>query len=168
MKLKMSNEQFRIIVMPIIAIVLILAIVLTVAANTYSASLDMVLGKGERHVENISNLSPEAAEYYEAKFPNPTAGTLANEDPPTDIEEASRRDAAKTALMVAEEGITLLKNNGVLPLAKGTNVTPFGYRYIEPIWGGSGYRRRSPGCQLQGKRNRRGPDEGRHPPGAHG
>lgn len=138
MKLKMSNEQFRIIVMPIIAIVLILAIVLTAAANIYSASLDMVLGKGQRHVENISNLSPEAAEYYEAKFPNPTAGTLANEDPPTDIEETSRRDAAKTALMVAEEGITLLKNNGVLPLAKGTNVTPFGYRYIEPIWGGSG------------------------------
>ncbi|MCX4314739.1 MAG: glycoside hydrolase family 3 C-terminal domain-containing protein, partial [Clostridia bacterium] len=39
---------------------------------------------------------------------------------------------------VADEGITLLKNNGVLPLAKNAKVTPFGYRYVSPVWGGAG------------------------------
>ncbi|MBO4989038.1 MAG: glycoside hydrolase family 3 C-terminal domain-containing protein [Clostridia bacterium] len=136
--MKMSNEKFRIIVAPILAIVLILAVVLSMAANVYSAALDMAFGKGERHVVDVENVSKEALEFYEVKFPNPTAGTLANADPPTAIEEQSRNDAAKTALKVAEEGITLLKNDGVLPLSRNAKVTPFGYRYIEPIWGGSG------------------------------
>lgn len=136
--MKMSNEKFRIIVLPVIAVVLVLAIVLTMAANAYSATLDMVLGKGQRHIVDVENVSKEALEYYEEKFPNPTAGTLANADPPTEIEEASRNEAAKTALKVAEEGITLLKNDGVLPLARKSKVTPFGYRYVSPVWGGSG------------------------------
>lgn len=61
-----------------------------------------------------------------------------NADPPTQVEEDSRNEAAKTALKVAEEGVTLLKNNGILPLARSSKVTPFGYRYVEPVWGGSG------------------------------
>ena len=138
MNKKMSNEKFRIILLPIIAIVIILAIVLSVAADIYSASLDMVLGRGTRHIVNVDNVSAEATEYYKAKYPNPQAGTLQNADPPTAIEEQSRNEAAKTALRVAEEGITLLKNDGVLPLAKNSKVTPFGYRYISPVWGGSG------------------------------
>ena len=117
MNKKMSNEKFRIILLPIIAIVIILAIVLSVAADIYSASLDMVLGRGTRHIVNVDNVSAEATEYYKAKYPNPQAGTLQNADPPTAIEEQSRNEAAKTALRVAEEGITLLKNDGVLPLA---------------------------------------------------
>lgn len=138
MSKKMSNEKFRIILLPIIAIIAILAIVLSVAANIYSASLDMVLGRGKRHIVNVDNVSAEATEYYKPKFPNPEAGTLQNADPPTEIEEKSRNEAAKTALKVAEEGVTLLKNDGVLPLAKNSKVTPFGYRYISPVWGGSG------------------------------
>ncbi len=136
--MKMSNERFRIILMPIIAIIAILAVVLTMAASTYSATLDMVLGRGQRHVVEVENISAEATQYYKPLYENPTAGTLANADPPTAIEEESRLNAAKTALKVAEEGITLLKNDGVLPLAKDSAVTPVGYRYVEPIWGGSG------------------------------
>lgn len=136
--MKMSNEKFRIILLPLIAVVTILAIVLSFAASAYSATLDMALGKGKRHVVEVENVSKEAAQYYEAKFPNPDAGTLANADPPTEIEEQSRNEAAKTALKVAEEGVTLLKNDGVLPLKKQSQVTPFGYRYISPVWGGSG------------------------------
>lgn len=136
--MKMSNEKFRVIILPIVAIIIVLMIVLSMAANTYSAQLDMALGRGKRHVVEAENISEEAAEYYEALFPNPDAGTLDNADPPTAIEEQSRNHAAETALKVAEEGITLLKNDGVLPLEKKTGVTPFGYRYIEPVWGGSG------------------------------
>lgn len=136
--MKMSNEKFRIIVVPIVAIILILAIVLSMAANTYSASLDLVFGKGERHVVDVDDVSEEATQYYDVQFPNPDVGKLENADPPTAIEEQSRNEAAKTALKVAEEGVTLLKNDGILPLAKNSKVTPFGYRYLEPIWGGSG------------------------------
>lgn len=135
---KMSNEKFRIVLLPIIAVLLALAIVLSVAANTYSATLDMALGRGKRHIVEVENVSKEALEFYETKFPNPAAGTLSNGDPATEIEEASRNEAAKTALKVAEEGITLLKNDGVLPLARQSKVTPFGYRYVSPVWGGAG------------------------------
>ena len=134
----MSNEKFRIILLPIIAVVLILAIVLPIAANSYSATLDMTLGRGKRHVVELDDVPKEATQYYDVKFPNPDAGTLQNSDPPTEIEEKSRNDAAETALKVTEEGITLLKNDGVLPLAKNSKVTPFGYRYISPVWGGAG------------------------------
>lgn len=136
--MKMSNEKFRVIVLPIVAIIVVLMIVLSMAANTYSAQLDMALGRGQRHVVDADNISEEATEYYDVLFPNPDAGKLQNEDPPTAIEEQSRNHAAETALKVAEEGVTLLKNDGVLPLAKSSKVTPFGYRYIEPVWGGSG------------------------------
>lgn len=74
--MKMSNEKFRIILLPLIAVVTILAIVLSFAASAYSATLDMALGKGKRHVVEVENVSKEAAQYYEAKFPNPDAGTL--------------------------------------------------------------------------------------------
>ncbi len=138
MKTKMSNDKFRIILIPIIAVLAVLVLVLSIAANTYSATLNMVLGRGKRHVAQVENVSSEALEFYDVKHPNPTAGTLDNADPPTEIEENSRNDAAKTALKVTEEGITLLKNNGVLPLAKNSKVTPFGYRYVSPVWGGAG------------------------------
>ncbi len=139
MKQKMSNEKFRIIVLPIVAIIVVLILVLTLAATTYSAALDLALGRGQRHVVEINdNVSADAAEYYKAKFPNPNGGTLENADPPTEIEEQSRNAAAEVALKVAEEGVTLLKNDGVLPLAKTAKVTPFGYRYVSPVWGGSG------------------------------
>ncbi len=136
--MKMSNEKFRVIILPIVAIIIVLIIVLSMAANTYSAQLDMALGRGQRHVVEAENISEDAAEYYNALYPNPDAGTLDNADPPMEIEEQSRNHAAETALKVAEEGITLLKNDGVLPLDEGSKVTPFGYRYTEPVWGGSG------------------------------
>ena len=41
-------------------------------------------------------------------------------------------------MQVQEEGAVLLKNNGVLPLADGSTVTPFGFRYKTPIYGQSG------------------------------
>lgn len=138
MNKKMSNEKFRIILLPIIAVLLILAIVLPIVANSYSATLDMILGRGARHVVELDDVPAESTQYYDAKFPNPEAGTLQNSDPPTEIEEKSRNEAAKTALKVTEEGITLLKNDGVLPLNKNSKVTPFGYRYLVPVWGGAG------------------------------
>ena len=69
--MKMSNEKFRVIVLPIVAIIVVLMIVLSMAANTYSAQLDMALGRGQRHVVDADNISEEATEYYDVMFPNP-------------------------------------------------------------------------------------------------
>lgn len=54
--MKMSNEKFRVIVLPIVAIIVVLMIVLSMAANTYSAQLDMALGRGQRHVVDADNI----------------------------------------------------------------------------------------------------------------
>ena len=39
---------------------------------------------------------------------------------------------------MAEEGIVLLKNDGILPLAEGTKVNTFGWSSVNPIYGGVG------------------------------
>lgn len=39
---------------------------------------------------------------------------------------------------ITDEGIVLLKNDGVLPLQKGTQVAPFGFRYLKPVYSGKG------------------------------
>ena len=45
----------------------------------------------------------------------------------------------QTAQAIAEQGIVLMKNNNdALPIAKQSKVTPFGYRYGNPIYGGKG------------------------------
>ena len=126
--MKMSNEKFRVIVLPIVAIIVVLVIVLTMAANTYSAALDLAFGRGQRHVVDAGNVSEEAAEYYEALFPNPDAGTLENADPPTEIEEKSRNWAAETALKVTRNTLTLLFNTSAGPFCA---VAVFVYLWVE-------------------------------------
>ena len=47
-------------------------------------------------------------------------------------------NSLKTSENIADEGIVLLKNNGLLPLATEQTVTPFGYDYLNPMMSGSG------------------------------
>lgn len=123
-KLKMSNKRFMAILIPIMVILVALAIVLTCVANYWSMVLDVYLGRGERHTVNTIDTTGLDLEYYDVKYEN-DAGSLA--------------DAVKMAERVADEGIVLMKNkNSALPLADGAKVTPFGYRYVEPIYGGTG------------------------------
>ena len=44
----------------------------------------------------------------------------------------------KKVAQIAEEGITLLENNGVLPLAKGTKLSIFSHSSVDLVSGGSG------------------------------
>ena len=120
-KLKMSNRVFRRIMIPIMAIFTALICVANFCANYYSMTLDTYVGRGERITSTSDNI--ESAEYYTQKY---------------ETTEESRAAGAEVTKSIADEGIVLMKNDGVLPLDSASNVTPFGYRYIEPCYGGSG------------------------------
>jgi beta-glucosidase len=119
-KLKMNAKKFNTIWTVILCLVLAIAIAVTYAMNFFSVTMETQLGRGER-VETV----PEGAELLDTNFYDTEVADL---DAVTDA----------AALAIAEEGEVLLKNNGVLPLAEGSAVTPFGYRYISPVYGGTG------------------------------
>lgn len=122
-KLKMSNKRFRLILIPIMAVILVTAVAATTVMNYFSVSMNVYLGRGERHVENVEGADEWNTSYYDQRYDT--------------VEEA--RDAAQVVSQeIAEEGIVLLKNDGVLPLDENTEITPMGYRYLEPLYGGTG------------------------------
>ena len=122
---KMSNFKFRVIVIPIIAFLAVAVLIATILANVYPATLDWYLGRGEKHIVDISGLSDEDTTYYEDKYDGDSNAALL----------ASADMSGK----VADEGEVLLKNiSGTLPLARGSDVTPFGYGYVYPTYGGTG------------------------------
>lgn len=91
----------------------------------FSQSLDTYVGRGARKVSE-TNLPAGAADYYEQRFSD------------TSAENGSVAYGASVTHQITDEGEVLLKNNGVLPLAEGSAVTPFGYRYLDPVYGGTG------------------------------
>ena len=53
--------------------------------------------------------------------------------------EAEKKSAGELTERIMEEGAVLLKNDGILPLAKSIkNVTLFGARSFDPVTGGTG------------------------------
>lgn len=123
-KLKMSNARFRAVMIPILCLLVAAAIVATSLANTWRGTLDVYLGKGDAHITNVTDTSNLNLDYYDVQYASDAESLAAS---------------IQGALQVAEEGQVLLKNNGALPLsAGGVKLTPFGYRYVEPIYGGTG------------------------------
>lgn len=120
---KMSNRKLRTILVPASTLLLSTGIILTITANQYSASLDFAFGRGEKHIETIEGIKQEDLQFYERNYK--TA-------------EDSRLAARSVAQEVEEQGAVLLKNNNLLPLSKKASVTPFGYRFISPFYGGTG------------------------------
>lgn len=122
---KMSNFKFRVIVIPIIAFLAVAVLIATILANVYPATLDWYLGRGEKHIVTISGVSAEDTEYYENKYDGDSYAALLA--------------SAEMSGRVGDEGEVLLKNiSNTLPLAKGDKVTPFGYGYVNPTYGGTG------------------------------
>ena len=120
---KMSNVKFRTIMVPAATLLFATGLIATITANQFSASLDFAFGRGEKHIEQVEGISQSDVSFYERRFAEATKSRLAARD---------------VAQKVEEEGATLLKNDGVLPLAKNSKVTPFGYRYVSPFYGGTG------------------------------
>lgn len=125
MKKKMSTKKFRVVWSCILAFLLILMTALNVAANVFHQSLDTYLGRGERIVKDNKALAEEIS-FYDQKFKD------------TDSETGSVSQGLKVAKDITDEGEVLLKNKGVLPLAKDSDITVFGYRYMSPVYGGTG------------------------------
>ena len=119
-KLRMNNRTFIRMWAIILAVVFVLTIAANIAMNFFSLSMEIFLGRGEMVVTENPNMANADTKYY----PDPAADLNAYTD--------------AVALAIAEEGETLFKNNGLLPLSRGASVTPFGYRYISPVYGGTG------------------------------
>lgn len=122
-KLKMSLVKFRAITIPIMAVFLVLALVVTLVTDYFTPSLDTFLGKGARSAHNPAGTSGWDTNYYNFTSTN---------------QEDALRLSAIVAEQIGDEGIVLLKNDGLLPLSSDEPVTPLGYRYIDPIMSGSG------------------------------
>lgn len=119
-KLKMNNAKFVKIWTTVLVVIVILAIVATFAMNYFSLSMEIFLGRGNMITRENPAYAGADTDFY------------------PDIETNLDAYTDSVALSIAEEGEVLFKNNGVLPLEKGSSVTPFGYRYINPVYGGGG------------------------------
>lgn len=94
-----------------------------IAANMFSSGLDGRFGRGAVHVEKVEGTENWDAQYYKPQFSSQAEAKAASD---------------KVSEQVTDEGIVLLKNDGVLPLATGAEVVPFGYGYLNPAYSGSG------------------------------
>ena len=100
-----------------------LAGVATGAANMLSPLADGILGAGDTKAD-----APAGTEGWDTTYVPAATGSL---------EEAKQASDAVSE-QLCDEGIVLLKNNGALPLAQGTAVTPYGYGYLNPAYSGTG------------------------------
>lgn len=123
-KLKMNYRKFNTIWTTVVAVLVVVAIAATVVMNFFSLSMEIFLGRGARVVEPDPEMSNVDTAYYESN-----AGST------DELNERTNR----TAQAIAEQVIVLMENNNdALPIAKQSKVTPFGYRYGNPIYGGIG------------------------------
>ena len=109
----------------IVAMVVLLALVVSinVGAHTFSGYADLYLGAGEAIITKVEGTDDWDSEY----------NTLDYKD------SAELQDAANALVEeIQGEGIVLLKNNGALPLDKGSDVTLMGRDAADPVYGGSG------------------------------
>ncbi len=120
---KMSNRKFRRILIPILALTLSLSITINVGVSLHPSSLDTLFGKGQKTITSLGRIPRSLANYYPQLYTNTGE---------------SRAAAIQVSKRISDEGIVLLKNNGVLPLPPDTKISPLGLRYVAPFYGGTG------------------------------
>ena len=127
-KKRMRQGVFIAIWTPILAILLAVAIVITVVTDMYSKPIDFALGGGEMMVTK-----PEGTEDWEDDY----YGAVAAEE-----EELLYKEANDLTERIAGEGFVLLKNEGnALPLDTSTEekkISAFGWSFSHPVYGGTG------------------------------
>ena len=118
-----NARRLRQILLPVMALITALAVTASVGMCSNADTLDRLFGRGNRTVSTVSNAEYLNATYYEQRYGNKKEAL-----------------AAATALsrQISDEGIVLLKNDGLLPLGEDIAVSPFGLRYALPFYGGTG------------------------------
>ena len=119
-RLKMSNRMFRTLLIIPLVFLLLIALILNVVGTLLKSTLDTYVGAGTISIQNPKGTDGWDTNYYNVLYSSGDEAAAA---------------AYEVAQRVAAEGSTLLKNNGVLPLAAGSKVMPFGYAYLQPIYG---------------------------------
>ncbi len=129
--LKISTKTLRRGLAP--AMALLLALTLTVSAGMWanSAALDDYFGRGARTITVVEGSGGWDRTYYPRLYANA---------------RESRAAAAALSKTVSDEGIVLLKNDGLLPLSPSAEISPFGLRYVDPYYGGAGSSAIDPGA----------------------
>ncbi len=118
-----GKKRFPVVLCVIAALCVTLAIVANVAANMFSSLLDHYVGARPTTVVTPAGSENWDSAYYDQEYRGRNQATQA---------------ATEVVTQIEEEGIVLLKNNGALPLASGTNVSLLGRYAADPVYGGAG------------------------------
>ena len=94
-----------------------------VGTNMFSSALDHYLGSGETTITSAEGSEDWDTEYYTQEYRG---------------RGAAAEDAKELVIELEAEGIVLLKNNGVLPLASDAEVSLLGRYAADPVYGGAG------------------------------
>lgn len=119
----MKNHRSALI--SLLVLLTVIAVALSAVAGVYGDALDQHFGFGQPRVFS-SGHQERAAVYYDALYQQDMG------------EQGTLTHANRVSKQITDEGIVLLKNSGILPLAKGTAVTPFGLRFLLPVYSGTG------------------------------
>jgi beta-glucosidase len=123
----LSKKTKRRLSLPVAIVTYILSGALVVAlivgnvmAGRYADLISVYFGQSTQEVRSADG---ESADYYTSDFATDDERTEYVTDVATDI---------------AREGITLIENDGALPLASGARVSVFGQDFVDPVYGGGG------------------------------
>lgn len=67
-KLKMSNKKFRVLLIVPLALIVLVAVLLTVAGTVMKSTLDTYLGKGDTVIEAPADVTGWDATYYDTQL----------------------------------------------------------------------------------------------------
>lgn len=124
-KKKMKPWKFSAIVAPFAVVGLAAAIAIPVLSNGgYETTLNNVFGRGKLNIQKAEGSENWDTAYNDQKY---------------STDSAAREAGTKTSESIMDEGVVLLKNkDNTLPLAKTTTISPIGYGYQSPVYGGTG------------------------------
>ena len=105
------------------SVLLVLAVAVVAVANFFAGVLDTYVGMGKPKV-----VTKPGSENWDTEYYSP------DKTDPEGVDEIAK-DVTRR---IAEEGITLMKNNGILPLKGNESVSLFGRRSVDTAWGGTG------------------------------
>lgn len=118
-----TARRLRQVLLPVMALLVALAVTVSAGMCSNADTLDRLFGRGARTVTAVSDAEQLDTAYYEQRYANKKEALAA---------------ATTLSRQISDEGIVLLKNDGLLPLSEDTVISPFGLRYVLPFYGGTG------------------------------